>query len=123
MKFLFKSPVTESICKALVDQLYAARDIRDQLTSQGEPAPWSECLRWAASCRREAEQKRENDRLAFHAARREQLRGVRFRQTLAKAGRSLEGAQAREGRPGLGVTYCPKTFTDPNLTRIAALLN
>jgi hypothetical protein len=98
----------------------AARELRDQFRAGGDPAPWSECVRIAALCRIEADAKKEADRLAFFASRKEDLRGVRFRASLRKAGRALEGARAIEGRPGMGIEHCPKVFRDPNNIRIAS---
>lgn len=70
-------------------------------------APWAECMRWAAACKREADAMAEGQRLAYHQARREQLRGLRFRARLAAAPLVIEGSRGIEGTPGFAVIYCP----------------
>ena len=82
--------------------IQAAKDIHSQTG-----APWCECMRWAAECRREAKIEAEEQRLAYHQARREQLRGLRFRARLASAPLVIEGHRGVDGKPGLGVVYCP----------------
>ena len=70
-------------------------------------APWADCMRWAAQCRQEAAEAQERQRAAFFAARRERLEGKRFRDLLRAAPSALE-VRSAEGRPGMGVEYCPR---------------
>jgi hypothetical protein len=71
-------------------------------------ARWCDCMRWAAQCKREAQKAEDHKRVAYHLARKEELRGLRFRAKLAAAPLVLEGHRGTEGEPGLGISYYPR---------------
>jgi hypothetical protein len=77
-----------------------------EINAQGLGLPWPECLRIAARLRRAFELRIARVRAQYFRQRRQALRGERFRSALHKAGKVLEGAQAREGRAGFPVEFC-----------------
>jgi hypothetical protein len=81
----------------------AAKQIRDQKLG----IAWPECLRIAARLRRAFELRASRARLHFFRERSERLKGERFRAALRRASALLEGAQGREGKPGMGISYHP----------------
>jgi hypothetical protein len=83
--------------------LAAAKDIHRQTG-----APFAACMRWAAQCRVDADDVERVKRSTFFSARKEELRGARFRRKLAACAPTIEGSRGREGRRGMGVEYCPK---------------
>jgi hypothetical protein len=64
-------------------------------------------MQWAAQCRAEAQTKEEQQRLAYHRSRRQELKGLKFRARLHAAPCRMEGQRATEGKTGFAVEYCP----------------